>query len=278
MGISISPDGVSLVHCLSCKHSGSLAYTLVKYSREAELDLSTLIRKVTQLEQQDPEALLEKIPSYSEKVEVEPENIIDEKELAPMFGVVPRYVIRRGLEIETLRIWECGYDTTRKRAVFPVRNRSGLLVGAVGRTVNDHHIRYFNYFNFDKSRYLFGEHLVRGEKLIVVEGLLDTVSVWQALRKENALDEYSVVGLLGSDPSKRQIQSIKGFSNEVILFLDNDVAGRTGRDKLAKFLFKSILVSGIEYPADSENSDPDDVVRREFSIVELCRSAELLAA
>jgi DNA primase len=100
--------------------------------------------------------------------------------------------------------------------------------------------------------------------------------IWQALKKENALDEYSVVGLLGSDPSKRQIQRIKGFSNEVILFLDNDVAGRSGRDKLVKFLLKSVLLSGIVYPAEFENSDPDDVVRKGFSVVELARSSELL--
>jgi len=279
MGISISPDGVSLVNCLSCKFGGTLLYSVSKYSYENRLDLSKLLERIAKLEKQDPEALLEQILPYESPFLSKPEIIFPDTDL---FGIaktniIPRYVLNRGLDMDTLRIWECSYDTLRKRAVFPVRNYNKNLVGAVGRTINGHEIKYYNYFNFDKSRYLFGEHLVKGPKLIVVEGLLDTVSVWGALRKENALDEYSVVGLLGSDPSKIQIQKIRMFSNEVVTFLDNDLAGLYGNRQLTKELSKSVLFRSVKYPEEfTDGGDPDDVVRKGFSVCELADAADFL--
>lgn len=279
MGISISPDGLSLVNCLSCKFGGTLLYAISRYSYENKIDLSKIVDKISKLEKQDPEALIEQILPYENSFEKVAELVLNESVLKDIskIGVVPKYVLNRGFDLDTLRVWECSYDVVKKRAVFPVRNYKGNLVGAVGRTVNNHEIKYFNYFNFDKSNYLFGEHLIKGQKLIVVEGLLDTVSVWMALKKEDALDEYSVVGLLGSNPSKKQIDKIRMFSNEVVTFLDNDSAGFFGRKKLTQFLWKSVLFRGIEYPAEfKDGGDPNDVVRKGFSVRELLDSAEFL--
>jgi DNA primase len=229
---------------------------------------------VSLIEGQDPESLLKQVPPYFGSIIVKSDIIIDEEEIAPMMGQTHKYALDRGLEIETIRTWGGGYDSYRKRILFPVRNTRGQLVGAVGRTINGHHIKYFNYFDFNKSRYLFGEHFVKGGSLIIVEGLLDTVSVWQALQKENALEEFSVVGLLGSSPSKKQLDKIKKLSRDVVLFLDNDAAGKCGTEDMKKALWKSVLLTAIEYPSE-DISDPDDAVRKGISISQLARNAPI---
>jgi 5S rRNA maturation endonuclease (ribonuclease M5) len=276
MGISISPEGVSLVNCLSCKYGGTLLYTVSKIAKERGLDYSKLTSKIALIEKQDPESLLAQVPPYFGSFSQQEDILIDEDEIKHMLGLTHRYVLDRGLTIETLRVWEGGYDEHMKRAVFPVRNLEGNLVGLVGRTVNNHPVRYFNYFDFNKSRFLFGEHNTKGGALIVVEGLLDTVAVWQSLKKENALEEFSVVALLGSDPSKKQIEKIKQLSNEVVLFMDNDAAGEAGKATLISMLQKSVFLTAIQYP--SENiKDPDDAVRQGLCISDLARNAELAA-
>ena len=144
--------------------------------------------------------------------------------------------------------------------------------------MNNHQIKYFNYFGFDKSRYVFGEHKVRpGTKLVVVEGLLDTVKVWQRLNQEELLDEYSVVGLLGSEPSKEQCSKLVRLSSEVILFLDNDTSGQMGMNKLAKKLESSVYLKCIDYP-ENLGSDPDDLVENNVSLKDLFSAAKLLVA
>lgn len=274
MGISINPDGISLVNCLSCKFGGTFLYTVSKIAKERGLDYSKLTNHIALLEGQDPESLLKQVPPYF-GFDVPPGDIIiDEEEIVSMMGLAHPYILRRGISVDTLRVWEGGYDARMKRAIFPVRNLAGQLVGAVGRTVNNHRVRYFNYFDFKKSQFLFGEHLAKGGSLIVVEGLLDTVAVWQALQKENALGEFSVVGLLGSEPSPKQIEKIKLLANEVILFLDNDQAGYTGTRELIKFLSKSVLLTAIKYPSE-EVADPDDATRQGYSISQLARDAPL---
>jgi 5S rRNA maturation endonuclease (ribonuclease M5) len=276
MGISISPDGVSLVNCLSCKFGGTFLYTVSKVAKERGLDYSKLTSKIALIEKQDPESLLAQVPPYFGFSVPAEDIVIDEEEIASMMGLAHPYVLRRGIGLETLKVWGGGFDSRMKRAIFPVRNSDGQLVGVVGRTVNNHPIRYFNYFDFNKSRFLFGEHLVKGGSIIVVEGLLDTVAVWQALQKEGVLDEYSVVGLLGSNPSKMQVEKIKKLATDAVLFLDNDEAGNAGTRTLTKYLRKSLLLTAIEYPSEKV-LDPDDAVRQGYRISDLARNASLAA-
>jgi len=278
MGVQIAPNGESKIHCFACKYGGTLKRSIEDYSRLSGEDFSELIQKVGDYEEIDPSILTEMIPEYDEHEKRPPEIVLGENILDGIRGFGHTYLLDRGFDLETLKQWECGYDSKTKRVVFPIRDNQKRLVGAVGRTVVNHKIKYFNYFGFDKSRYLFGEHLVtEGTALVVVEGLLDTIKVWQKLKAERALDRYSVVGILGSDASKAQCQKLLLYSNEAILFLDNDPAGLQGQNKLALIMQEQVLLKSVDYP-DSVGHDPDDVVEHGCSLSELFNTSKLIVA
>lgn len=275
MGISIT-EGVSLVHCFACEFGGSLSYAVSLLSRHSGIDYSDLIKKIRGYEEENPLFSLDSIPGYDDYPADKEDIIIPENAYLTYKNKTHRYLLDRGFSLETIREWEGGYDSEKKRVIFPVRNLDCRLVGAVGRTVNNHEIKYFNYYKFDKSRFLFGEHKVKAPNIIVVEGLLDTISVWQSIHKSNLERFISVVGLLGSEPSRIQASKLRRLSRDVFLFLDNDIAGRTGQRKLAKLLQKKVTLRSIAYPDSIIGSgDPDDLMRKGVSIEELIENSRL---
>jgi len=278
MGILINSNGPSKIHCFACKYGGDFETALKDLAKFSGEDYSDLIKRVGEFEEVDPSILADQIPAYDEYEIQKKEIKLSETLLEDFRGQTHRYVLNRGFDVETLKEWESGYDNNYRRAVFPVRSRQGVLVGAVGRTVNNHKIKYFNYFGFDKSRYLFGEHKVKeGTSLVVVEGLLDTVKVWQALKDQDLLDRYSVVGILGSDASFDQCRKMVDLANEVVLFLDNDRTGLIGQNKLAVNLQRKVLLKSVDYP-DSVGQDPDEVVEAGCSLGELLDTSKLIVA
>lgn len=278
MGILINPDGPSKIHCFACEYGGDFEKALKDLAKFSGEDYADLIKRVGEYEEVDPSVVADQIPAYDDYTKKKHDVKLSETLLDDVRGMAHRYLLDRGFELETLKEWESGYDSYYRRAVFPVRNWEGHLVGAVGRTVNDHKIKYFNYFGFDKSRYLFGEHKVKeGTTLVVVEGLLDTVKVWQGMRNQGLLDEYSVVGILGSEASFDQCRKMVGLANEVILFLDNDRTGWLGQQKLAVNLQWKVLLKSVDYP-DSIGGDPDEVVEAGCSLDELLSTSKLIVA
>jgi DNA primase len=185
--------------------------------------------------------------------------------------------LKRGVEISTLRQWECGFDGVRKRVVFPVRRSDKKLVGVVGRSIHSFQLpRYLNYYEFDKGRYLYGEHLIRDNTSVVVcEGLLDALCVWQSLNQSNALDKYSVVCPMGADLTKFQLDKLMRFTDTVILFLDNDPAGWSGQLSVARGLQDKLLLCAVKYPS-LVGGDPASLYNDGVDILKLIESADLL--
>lgn len=278
MGISIAPDGESKVHCFSCEYGGTFKRAVEDLAHFSGEDFADLIQKVGNYEDIDPVLVVDSIPEYDVYDRPKEELRLGEALMDDMRGMGHKYLFDRGFEIETLKEWESGYDRKNQRVTFPVRNHQHFLVGAVGRTVVDHQIKYFNYFGFDKSSFLFGENkITKGTTLIVVEGLLDTVKTWQGLCRDGLLDRYSVVGLLGSEASKGQCQKLLKYANEVVLFLDNDKAGWLGQNRLALAMQTKLLLKSVDYPS-GVGSDPDDVVESNYPLTELFDTSKLIAA
>jgi len=277
MGISINPEGISLVNCFACGYKGTLAQAVSSLGRHEEKDYSALIKQIGKLEELDPETVAASVGDYDDSEAKLEETVLDESVLESWIPGAHQSIIDRGLTKETLRAWDTRWDAELKRVVVPMR-RSGdnALVGAVGRTVIDHPVTYYNYWNFSKALYLCGEHMPkRGPEGIVVEGLLDTLAVWQAVKEEELDSYYAVVGLLGSSASEYQVRKLVRFFDEIVLFLDNDTAGWTGQRKLAKALQKRTIVKGIRYP-ERIGGDPADLMASGYKIEELIKKADLL--
>ena len=277
MGISIAPEGTSLVHCFACKFKGTLQMAVRFLSEYTGEDFGKLLQRIGEIESDDITAVADAVPDYdtpARRIEEEdvvlPETLLD----SYMPGTHPR-ILHRGLTLDTCKKWGSLWDAEKERVIFPVRRSDGKLVGGVGRTVVDHPIRYWNYWDFQKSRYLFGmNHMGDGPSVIVVEGLLDTVAVWQELQKQNDGHFYTVVGLLGSESSMYQTRKLATTFDEAILFFDNDSAGWEGQTKLARGLSKFMVVRGVRYPIP--DGDPMELVKEGYDVVHLVKESSLL--
>jgi DNA primase len=280
MGIRINNDGPSPVHCFTCKwSSGDVQGFVEELLRLDLIDESKglhLSKVATELEEIPLDKLMDSIPELNVSNELLNDKVYPESILNEFTNRTHPYLLKRGFELESIEEWEGGYDRDRKRVTFPVRNRIGNLVGLVGRAIHNLLLpEYLNYWKFDKGRFLYGEHRIAPRtKVIVVEGLLDTIKVWQQLAKENLLNEYSVVSTLGAGVTFLQGQKLCRYTDEVILFFDNDAAGKTARDTLGKSLCDKVLVQYVEYPNDAEE-DPDSLIEKGIKLTTILSRCKL---
>jgi twinkle protein len=118
-------------------------------------------------------------------------------------------------------------DTLR----FHYYSSDGRLVGAKTRT-KDKQFRYEG----DTDGAFFGQHLFpdKGTRVVVTEGELDAASVWQAMPGWQAVSLPN-----GAAAAKKSVQKnlqwLQGY-DEVVLFFDNDEAGRKATEEASSVL------------------------------------------
>ena len=174
-------------------------------------------------------------------------DVLPERFFAPFAGKIPKYAIERGIEVDTAKAWGLGYDTEGYFLVFPVRRSDQKLVGLVGRAVSDKAKRpHHNYHGLDKTKYLFGAHMLRsGRPIVIVESCIDALNTWQALREE----DVCVVATLGEGFSDRHALTLSAMSPPfVYVFTDGDPAGRLMANKIVYGLRKHVPIKIMECP------------------------------
>ena len=158
------------------------------------------------------------------------------------------------------------YPLFRNRIMFPINDRRGRPIAFGGRFMGDAKaIGVGKYINspetplFDKSRTLYNldrarEPARQGEQLLVVEGYMDVIGLWQA-------GFPASVAPLGTAVTELQIAELWRHADEPILCLDGDVAGQKAAIRAAER-----ALSGLE-PGKSlsfaflpEGEDPDSLV------------------
>lgn len=265
-GINISNNGnKSFFNCFTCNRKGDL-HKLVKQLCDLDKKFEAALPLVrdenaTGMEGKLNEAMCWYSPEQT--VHTEPEGRIwSEKELGafeelPLVG--EKYLEGRGIDKKTARNWEVCYDLTERRLAFPVRRIDGQLVGIVGRTLNDSEPKYKNYWKFQKSLYLYGEHKITDQcdKIYIMEGMMDVVKASQWL--------MNCVGLFGCEMSKRQEERILRQKKAVYLLLDGDSAGGSAKRQIISKLqgrsqlFDCEMLYGHD-PASLSESDLLDIV------------------
>lgn len=130
----------------------------------------------------------------------------------------------RGLNEQTVKQFELGYDIIKDAMTVPVRNINGELLGVVRRYMDpDMKNRYRYPKGFHKREHLFGSWLVAEDDDIhtvaLTEGAIDAMSVWQA--------GHPAMAIYGSSMSMLQVQQLRLLGiNNVTLFFDNDKVGQ----------------------------------------------------
>ena len=124
------------------------------------------------------------------------------------------------------------YDKFRDRVMFPIINVRGNVIGFGGRIFHEpdknSEFKPPKYLNsgetaaFDKGRNLFSLNLAKKtdtSKIILVEGYMDVISVYQA-------GIHNVVATLGTALTENQAKIINKYASEVLICYDMDDAGR----------------------------------------------------
>lgn len=146
-----------------------------------------------------------------------------------------RYMLDRGFTPGDLDDWGIGYDTDSDRFTIPVCDPDGNLLGFKGRAwrknarpkylaLGDKGKRQrYGFPTYDKSLVVFGLDRCADsttQTLVLVEGELDVISLW--------IMGIPAICCSGSSMSVEQAKLIREYCDEVILFFDNDIAGKHG--------------------------------------------------
>ena len=119
-----------------------------------------------------------------------------------------------------------GYDRFRGRVIFPLIDVKNQIMGFSGRILGVGEPKYINSPQtpiFDKSNFLFGLNLSKGEirqknKAILTEGEMDMIMSYQAGVK-------NVVASKGTALTIGQVDLIKRYADTILLCFDKDLAG-----------------------------------------------------
>jgi len=173
------------------------------------------------------------------------------------------YLATRGLTLETITAFGVGYcfkGMMAERIAIPIHNPEGGVVAYAGRFPGEPPADTPKYKlppGFRKSLELFNiDRAVKesaDKPLVIVEGFFDCMKLWQHGYRR-------VVALMGSIMSGAQEELIRKYTDrksQVIVMLDEDEAGRLGREdisgRLAKFLFVKI------HTFEKEGRQPEDL-------------------
>ena len=143
-----------------------------------------------------------------------------------------RYLRTKGYEDELLKDsglvsideQRGGYDKFWNRAMFPIMDVRGKVIGFGGRVMGDGEPKYLNSpetMIFDKSRNLYGLNFARTTKkhqILLCEGYMDVIALHQA-GFDNA------VAALGTAFTPGHANLLKRYTKEVYLTFDSDGAG-----------------------------------------------------
>jgi len=151
------------------------------------------------------------------------------------------------------------YDMFRNRAIFPIINPQGKVLGFGGRILGDGNPKYLNTSDtpvFNKRQGLYALNMAKKERglkrLILVEGYMDVVS----LRQQGI---EGVVATLGTALTEEQARLTKRYAPEVWVCYDGDSAGQKAILRaLDIFEEQDVPARVLDIPG---GMDPDDYVK-----------------
>ncbi|BCL76032.1 hypothetical protein JHS3_17680 [Jeongeupia sp. HS-3] len=174
------------------------------------------------------------------------------------------------------------YDRFRDRAMFPILNQRGAVIGFGGRVMGQGEPKYLNSPEtpvFEKGRELYGLSQARGAirdagRVLVVEGYMDVVMLAQ-----HGV-EYAVA-TLGTACTPEHVKKLLKLADDVVFCFDGDRAGRKAAWRALENSLELIAdgkkLTFLFLPAEH---DPDSFVRefgREAFEVKVLQDAVPLA-
>lgn len=271
LSVKIVPNGRSVAFCFSCHAKGLLSFV---FDEAAKLD-SGFVAVAQFITSRDGPSLSGALARLRDDGEVQEVPTSDWAAYASRCArQVPVYLVNRGIIQEDVRKWLLGFDVEYQRAIFPVRDETGKIVGALRRGVHDgQDPKYLDTpgaFLWKKTVF-YGEHNIDNtvSTAIAVEGPMGTVFTARLFP--------NVLGMMGADTGfgpERLAKLQKWGIKTLILMLDADEKGYSSvygkrlpdgewdpgyRDQLRRYFV--VKVAKLPRTPEGKKLDPDDVVR-----------------
>lgn len=156
------------------------------------------------------------------------------------------------------------YDRFRDRVMFPIIDLRGNIIGFGGRILTDKEINGYKppkYLNsaetpvFSKGKNLFSLNNAKKDgsgKLILVEGYMDVISVYQS-------GIINVVATLGTSLTEDQARIMMKYCNEILICYDSDEAGQKAAQRAIGIINSIGGKSGVIRLKGAK--DPDEYIK-----------------
>jgi len=174
-----------------------------------------------------------------------------------------QYLVKRGFNNDSVRAWEIRRSTVF--AVLPLKNKNNIVDGLILRAMMKDYEPRYQAKHFKKKDRLFGKQTSHnGNRMVVlVEGPLDAVKIWQHMNSLNMLGDFAgVYAAMGSSMSNKQIELLSKVSNDILILMDNEDSGRVATQKCAKSLLGFNLF--VPRPDLYASEDPGAMKVEEF--------------
>lgn len=170
------------------------------------------------------------------------------------------------------------FDMFRNRAIFPIIDAQGQVLGFGGRAMGDIQPKYLNTSDtpvFNKRKGVYAANLLKKQRnlnrVILVEGYMDVVALIQH-------GVNGVVATLGTALTNEQARLLKRYAPEIWVSYDGDSAGQHAIVRaLDIFEQEDIKARVLFFP---DNLDPDEFIRQRgldaFQKLRPLRAAEYL--
>lgn len=187
------------------------------------------------------------------------------------YGDLPQYLLSKGYlkqdMIDSGAVSEVNgrlTDAQGGRLIIPIINAMNEVIGFGGRALKKTDVaKYKNTREtivFNKSKTLYNINLLKKlrktqtiNEVIMVEGYMDTVSLYQAGFK-------NVVASMGTSLTQEQARLLKRYTDNVFISYDGDAAGQKANMRGLEILkSEGLNVKVVPLP---EGLDPDDVIKR----------------
>lgn len=151
------------------------------------------------------------------------------------------------------------FDMFRSRAIFPIIDQHGNVLGFGGRAMGDAKPKYLNTSDtpvFNKRKGVYAINLLKKirdlKRILLVEGYMDVVAITQA-------GVQGAVATLGTSLTNEQARLLKRYAPEVWLAYDGDEAGQHAIERaLGIFESENIPAKVLCFP---DQMDPDEFIR-----------------
>ncbi len=153
-------------------------------------------------------------------------------------------------------------DTFFLRLLFPLFSSSGRIIGFGGRRLSKKGPKYLNSPDTSihkKGKNLYSlfhtkEEIRKTEKVLLVEGYFDFLSLYQAGIK-------NAVACLGTSLTTDQAELISRYAKEITLFFDEDNAGKIATLRSLGMLLGEGI--NVRIGKGGKEKDPDEIISKE---------------